>query len=109
MTGRCQNMSRNGRSGRGRGQGDGRFKKTIPKRRTIEHYQFYVGTSRQAADYKATAEFLINHIKMNFDQGNDIAETLTNMVKIKTDDWMPTLRTSNEIDDEQVREKKSPI
>ena len=107
MTGRRQNMSRSGRSGRGKGHGDGRFKKTLPKKKTIENYQFYVGTSRQAADYESTAEFLINHIKMSFDQGNDIAETLTTMVKMETDNWMPILKSSDELDDEQLREREN--
>ena len=107
MTGRRQNMSRSGRSGRGKGHGDGRFKKTLPKKKTIENYQFYVGTSRQAADYESTAEFLINHIKMSFDQGNDIAENLTTMVEIRIDDWMPTLKSSDESDNEKLREREN--
>ena len=107
MAGRRQSMSCSGKSGRGKGRGEGRFKKTVLKKRTIEEYQFYVGTSRQAADYESTAEFLINYIKMSFNQGNDIAETLTTMIKINTDDWMPTLKSSWESDDEKVQEREN--
>ena len=81
MTGRRQNSSRSGRSGRGRGWRDGKSMKTAPKKKTIDDYQFYIGTCRQAADYEGTAEFIINHIKKSFDHGNDIAETLTTLVK----------------------------
>jgi hypothetical protein len=86
MTGRRQNSSRSGRSGRGRGRGDGKSTKTAPKKKTIDDYQFYVGTSRQAADDEGTAEFIINHIKKSCDRGIDIAETLTTLVKAEIDD-----------------------
>eukprot|EP00957_Ditylum_brightwellii_P075620 5747268-Ditylum_brightwellii.AAC.1 len=60
----------------------------------IDDYQFYVGTSRQAATYKGTAELIINNIKMSFNRGNDNAKTLTTLIKAETDDWMPTLKSS---------------
>ena len=44
---------------------------------------------------------------MNFDQGNNISEILMTMVKIKTDDWMPTLKSSDKLDDEQLREREN--
>eukprot|EP00957_Ditylum_brightwellii_P192926 14689664-Ditylum_brightwellii.AAC.1 len=62
----------------------------------INDYQLYVGTSRQAANYEGTAEFIVNHIKMSFDCGNDIAKNLTTHIKAETDEWMPTLKSSSE-------------
>ena len=44
---------------------------------------------------------------MSFDQGNDIAETLTTMIKINTDDWMPTLKSSEESDDKKLKEREN--
>lgn len=71
MAGRSPNRrgGRGGRGGRGRGSGTSINR----KKKTIEDYFFYVGSSKQASDYEITAEFVINHIKMTFDRGNDIA------------------------------------
>ena len=85
MMGHCQNMSHSRRRSRGRGWGDGKSSKTALKKKTIGDYQFYVRTSRQAANYVGTAEFIINHIKMSFYYGNDIAKTLMTLVKAEMD------------------------
>ncbi len=78
MTGR-HNRNRSGRGGRGNsGRGKPKHQQT---KKTIEDYYFYVGSTKQASDYKTTAEFIINHIKKTFDRGNDIAEALRMLTK----------------------------
>ena len=68
------------------------------KKKTLDDYLFYVGTSKQAADYENTAEFIINHVKRTFDRGNDIAEMLRNCIKPNTDNWKPNLQISTSTD-----------
>ena len=105
MAGRSPNRcgGRGGRGGRGRGSGTSINR----KKKTIEDYFFYVGSSKQASDYEITAEFVINHIKMTFDRGNDIAESLKEESSCDTDAWKPALKTSNKSNaDEKARENK---
>ena len=61
------------------------------KKKTIEDYYFYVGSSRQASDYEITAEYVINYIKKTFDRRNDISEDLRKLDKTQTDTWKPKL------------------
>ena len=72
MTGRYKTR-RGGHGGRGRGRESPTISKT---KKTVEDYFFYVGSSKQASNYEITAEFVVNHIKKDFDRGNDIAEAL---------------------------------
>jgi hypothetical protein len=95
-----------GRGGRGAYKGRGGHKKPqIPvdkepkKKKTIEDYFFYVGSSKQASDFETTSEFLINHVKKTFDRGNDIAEALRVLEPQDTDQWKPKLRFSASEDD----------
>eukprot|EP00957_Ditylum_brightwellii_P031591 2395529-Ditylum_brightwellii.AAC.1 len=93
MSGRTRNhrVRGAGRGSRGKTNINVQQKKT-PKKKTLEGYIFYVGTSTQASDYKTTAEFLINYVKKTINQGNNVAETLCNLVKFETDDWKPKLK-----------------
>eukprot|EP00957_Ditylum_brightwellii_P190664 14514491-Ditylum_brightwellii.AAC.1 len=75
----------NTRVGRSRGRRNAGQYKTIKKSTTIEEYVFYVSSSTQASDYEITAECIINYIKKTFDRGNNIAESLRNLVKIDVD------------------------
>ena len=109
MTGRHggRGRGRGGRGGRG-GTGRGSSRPQTPKKKkTIEDYYFYVGSSKQATDYEITAEFVVTHIKKTFDRGNDIAESLRTLVKQDADAWLPTLRISTSTNDEtKTRENK---
>lgn len=72
---------RAGRAGQGRGRrnlNNTNANKSI-KKKGLEDYFFYVGSSKQVLDYKITSEFILNHIKKEFSQGNDIAEALRNL------------------------------
>eukprot|EP00957_Ditylum_brightwellii_P201098 15324052-Ditylum_brightwellii.AAC.1 len=99
-----------GRGHRGKTKGNTLQRKS-PKKKTLEDYIFYVGTSMQASDYETTAEFLINYVKKTLDRGNDIAETLCTLVKFETDDWKPKLKVGTEPDKDkkEVQNKQFEI
>ena len=107
MSGRTGNHRGRG-SARGRGskmKGNALQRKTS-KKKTLEEYVFYVGTSTQASDYETTAEFLINYVKRTFDRGNNVAETLRNLTKLETETWKPNLKVST-MTDENKREAQN--
>jgi hypothetical protein len=68
------------------------------KKKTIEDYFFYVGSSKQASDFETTSEFLINYVKKTFDRGNDVAEALRILAPTDTEMWKPTLQFSASTD-----------
>ena len=71
------------------------FKKSYTlKKKSIEDYSFYIGTSKQASDYEITSEFIINYIKRTFQHGNDIAESLRTLSLHDTQNWRPKLEAS---------------
>jgi hypothetical protein len=73
--------------------------KEAKKKKTIEDYFFYVGSSKQASDFEMTSEFLVNYVKKTFDRGNDVAEALRTLTPEDTEIWKPTLHFSTEADD----------
>ena len=84
---------RAGRGGRG-GRNQNNPIKEEKKKKSIEDYFFYVGSSKQASDFETTSEFLVNHVKKTFDRGNDVAEALRTLAPQETNDWKPTLKFS---------------
>ena len=86
-----------GRGGRG-GRNINRQRAQPTKKKTIEDYYFYVGSSRQASDFEITSEYIINHIKMTFERGNDIAESLNLLQLMDTKKWRPELKGTTEDD-----------
>jgi len=94
-----------GRSGRGRFQGRARYPgpprqetKTIKK--SINDWNYYIGLAKQASEFEATTEFLINYIKQNFEFGNDVAKAITTQESIITELWKPSLQLSRNTDPE---------
>jgi hypothetical protein len=98
-------------SGRGRGKGGrGRFHgnsstSSLPrsenqenKKSTIKDWNYYISSAKQASEYEATTEFLVNHIKETFDVGGDRAMAIVNQVRINTDSWKPGLLKSSDPD-----------
>ena len=86
-----------GRGGQGRGNKGGRGqgdKFQVHQKKTLEEHYFYVGSSKMASDYERTADFIINHIKITFDRGNNIAETLRTSKTYDSKQWKPVLQTS---------------
>jgi hypothetical protein len=95
MTGRFVGH-RGGRGGRGGRKPSAQKVEQPAKKKSIEDYFFYVGSSKQASDFETTSEFLINYVKKTFDRGNDVAEALPVRILEPTDTekWKPTLNFS---------------
>lgn len=97
MTGRS-NFRRGG--GRGRGRGRGRRGRrynagqatNVEKKKSIEDYFFYVGSTKQ--NYETTAQYVVNHIKKTFTEGNDISEALRLLEEPDIDSWEPVQQES---------------
>ena len=76
--------------GKGGGKGRGGFKNnkkassTPSKKKSLEDYWFYLG-AKQASDYEATRDFIINHIQTEY-KCADIISTLENLEMIDTED-----------------------
>ena len=68
MRGRGRGNSRGRGSSRGRGD---RSKNNKPQRKTLSDYTYYIGSSKQSADYEVVTQFIINHIKKTYEHGND--------------------------------------
>jgi hypothetical protein len=112
MSGRLRGGGRGG--GRGGYKGRGRGRSTNPnhvkqqetkKKKTIEDYFFYVGSSKQASDFETTSEFLVNHVKKTFDRENDIAEALRTLEPQDIDLWKPTLQFSEDNDEAVAKQE----
>lgn len=85
-------------SGRGRGRGgrwSGRFNKknqpntsqsikdvgsskpaTTVVRTKLADYVYYIGSAKQASDYTVITAYILNHIRQNFEYGDDITKAL---------------------------------
>ena len=83
---------RGGRGGRGGRKPFTGAAKQTKKKKAIEDYFFYVGSSKQVSDYEITAEIVINHIKKTFKKGNDISESLRLLEEPDVTKWRPTLQ-----------------
>jgi hypothetical protein len=104
MTGRYGH--RGGRGGRGGGRSTpGTSLKEAKKKKSIEDYFFYVGSSKQASDFETTSEFLVNYVKKTFNRGNDVAEALRTLTLENTELWKPTLQLSAAIEDTKIKQE----
>ena len=68
-------------------------------------YIFYIGSSRQSADYTTTSQYLINNVKKIYQRGNNISEALRLLKRPDTTDQEPTLAVSSSADT-AVKERK---
>ena len=73
-----------------------RNKSTVKK--DLKGFNYYLGTSQQATEYEMTTEFIKNHIKKEFDYGNDIATALDNLQEFRITDLKPILLISDDED-----------
>jgi hypothetical protein len=64
---------------------------------------YYIGSDKQAADYEATRNFLLNYIRQAFNFGNDIATSLETLEEYDMDQHPPSLKTSS-AKDEDIKE-----
>ena len=60
-------------------------------KKSVNDYNYYLGSSKQASDYETTTEYLINHIKKVFDYGNDIGTALELLEPMSTLAWKPRM------------------
>jgi hypothetical protein len=63
-------------------------------KKSVNDYNYYLGSSKQAFDYETTTEYRINHIKKVFDYGNDIRTALELLELISTLAWKPRMQVS---------------
>ena len=99
MTGRSSNNNyrQTARGGRGR-QGNRRFNNDNSKKKSLNDYIFIVGSSSQASDYETTSEYLINHIKKNYEYGADIASAIKKEIEYDMKIHKPSIQTSTSTD-----------
>jgi hypothetical protein len=80
-------------------------KKEIKK--SVNDYNYYLGSAKQASDYEMTTEFLINYIVKTFEYVNDIGQALRELEYPNPDSWKPTMQQSmhlgNDPDNEAQR------
>ena len=48
----------------------------IDVQKELKDYMYYTGSNKQASDYKTMMDHIINYIKGEFSEGNDIAGSL---------------------------------
>jgi hypothetical protein len=66
-------------------------------KKSINDWSYYLGSTKQASEFEATTEFLINYIKQNFEFGNDIAMAIINQKPITTKIWKPSMLFSRNV------------
>ena len=72
-------------------------------KKSIQDYNYYLGSAKQATEYEEVTEYLINHIKKTYEFGNDIAMAINNQEPIITESWKPFLQKSTN-DDPEMKE-----
>ena len=68
------------------------------KSKSLEDYEFCIGSNKQASDFEVTNKFIIIHMQETFDSGKDIAEELRMMNGQNTAKWKPTMSASTSED-----------
>ena len=93
-------------SGKPSGRGNNRFNKNSkPVKTKLEDHVFHLGTARQASDYDTNKDFIVNHIKQEFDEHPlDIANALIDLKHPITKTWEP--QTTDFVSSETVPAKK---
>ena len=94
-----ENHSRQGKY-QGKFNNSSTNKKEHQEKKSSNELMYYIGSARQASDYEALTEYLINYIQQNFEFGDDIANAIVNQEPINTDLWKPILQKSNNSDPE---------
>jgi hypothetical protein len=81
-----------------RGQSNINQQQKWTDKKTLQDYQYYLGSIKQASDYEITTSYLINQIKKNYAHGNNIATALDQLENINLLQYKPTLQSSQEND-----------
>eukprot|EP00957_Ditylum_brightwellii_P154804 11781629-Ditylum_brightwellii.AAC.1 len=66
----------------------------LSKKKSIEDYAFYIGSSKQDSDFETTYKYVTNHTKNTSEKGHDIVKKLRNLRRPDMSQWKPTLSTS---------------
>jgi len=72
-----------------------------PEKKNLEDFTYILGSAKQAADYDKTTDFIINYIKIELDDGRNIASSLKSLELMEDADWEneePKLRVSTKTD-----------
>ena len=97
------NQGGRGRSGRGsggRGKGKNSSSQNNKKRdkKTLQDHIFYLGSVTQTSDFVSVNDYLINHIRKTYVNGDDIGNALERLEEADSTEWQPTLVRSNNTD-----------
>ena len=92
-----------GTSGQWRPQSRSNQNQTLNKenkevKKTVNDWFYHLGSAKHASGYQATTDFLINHIKQDFEYGIDIATAIADAKPLVTENWKPALRKSSSQD-----------
>jgi hypothetical protein len=60
-------------------------------KKSVNDYNYYLGSAKQASNYEMTTEYLINYIIKTFENGNDIGQALRDLEYPNPDSWRPTM------------------
>lgn len=105
-------MSGRGKGRFGRGRFGGRFHKKKsgnysdkksndqPKeRKVLADYVFRLGTSKQASEFDLVSQYIINHIRKEYTNGDDIGDALEDRKDVDLNGFKPRLELSQNQDD----------
>ena len=102
-----------GRSGRGGRGFTNRFnsssqlkKENKDNKKSFNDCNYYIGSAKQASEFKATTEFLINYIKQTYKFGMDIAMAIINQEHINTENWKPPIKRIQS-EDPEIKEAEN--
>jgi len=70
-----------------------------PTKKILTDSIYYLGSSKQASDYEATTEFLINYIKKSFNYGMDIGMVLETLQEVDLNEYKPSMNVSLSADE----------
>jgi hypothetical protein len=114
MSGRGRSKGRSS-GGRGRGNGSGRTsassgnssnngngggnsKATNNQKKTLAENIYYIGSAKQASDFTLVTNFILNHIKKTFTNGDDIGTALEERKEKDFTRLIPTMQQSADAD-----------
>ena len=69
------------------------------KNKSLEDYEYYIRSSKQASDFEVRTKSIINHAQETFDSGKDVAEALRMMNGPNTAEWRLTMSVSTSEDE----------
>ena len=90
-------------SKRGGGKGHGKGDKSTPgenggEKKELKDHRYYLGTAARSSEYQKTTDFIVNHIKKEFDNSGDITSALRNLQEYDFSKYRPLLKLSDSSD-----------